>query len=126
MSVQIIEKDGRPEWAVVPYQEYLRLMELAEDRAEIAAYDAAMRAIEEGEELIPSEVVDRLINGENRIKVWREHRGLSQKELADLAEVKQSAIAMLETGARTGTVETLQRIARALQVDLDDVARPVS
>ena len=26
MSVQIIEKDGKPEWAVPPYEEYERLL----------------------------------------------------------------------------------------------------
>ena len=26
MSVQIIEKNGKPEWAVLPYEEYLRLV----------------------------------------------------------------------------------------------------
>ena len=30
MSVQIIEKNGRPEWAVVPYEEYQRLVTEAE------------------------------------------------------------------------------------------------
>ena len=30
MSVQFIEKNGRPEWAVVPYEEYQRLVEQAE------------------------------------------------------------------------------------------------
>lgn len=31
MSVQVIEKDGKPEWAVIPCNEYERLVEEAED-----------------------------------------------------------------------------------------------
>ena len=42
-------------------------------------YDRVKTAPEKGEEeLIPSEIVDALLQGENPVKVWREHRGLSQ------------------------------------------------
>ena len=27
MSIQIIERDGKPEWAVIPYETYLQLIE---------------------------------------------------------------------------------------------------
>jgi hypothetical protein len=30
MSVQIIERNGKPEWAVLPYEAYLQLVEQAE------------------------------------------------------------------------------------------------
>ncbi len=34
-QVQIIERDGRPEYAVVPFDDYKRLLALAEDAEEI-------------------------------------------------------------------------------------------
>lgn len=38
MSTQVFEKDGRPEWAVLPYDEYVRLLERAEALTDIEAF----------------------------------------------------------------------------------------
>ena len=54
MSVQIIEKNGQPEWAVVPYEEYQRLVAEAEMLQDVREYDEARQALVAGEEeLIP-------------------------------------------------------------------------
>ncbi len=71
MNVQIINKDGRPEWAVIPYEEYIRLREEAEMLQDVADYDTAKEALEQREELIPSEVTFAILDGENHIRVWR-------------------------------------------------------
>ena len=34
MSVQVIERDGKPEWAVLPYDTYLELVEQLQQVAE--------------------------------------------------------------------------------------------
>lgn len=83
MKVQVIEKDGRPKWAVIPYGEYERLVNAAEMREDIRDYDMAKEALASGkEELIPADIADRLLDGENPIRVWRKHRGLSATDLA--------------------------------------------
>ena len=83
MKVQVIEKDGRPEWAVIPYGEYERLVEAAESLEDVRDYDAVKKAIGNGsEELVPSDVADQLLNGENPVRACRKHRGLSVSELA--------------------------------------------
>jgi transcriptional regulator with XRE-family HTH domain len=48
----------------------------------------------------------------------RAARGLSQRELADLVGTTQSAIARLEGGGRPPRIDTLLRIADALECDL--------
>lgn len=53
MNVQVIERDGKPEWAVIPYEAYRRLVEESEMLQDIRAYNEAKKAIEEGEDLIP-------------------------------------------------------------------------
>mgnify|MGYP003618248024 FL=1 len=121
MSVQLILKEGQPEYAVLPYDTYLRLVEDAEMLADIRDYDAAMQAIAEGEELIPAEVVYAILDGANPIRVWREHRGLSQSELAATAGISPSYLSQLESGKRDGTLEVLSAIASALNVTLDDL-----
>jgi transcriptional regulator with XRE-family HTH domain len=48
----------------------------------------------------------------------RRELGLSQKELAELTGTTQSAIARLESGGRPPRIDTLLRIAEALDCDL--------
>lgn len=122
-NIQLIERDGKPEWAVVPYQEYLRLVEQAEMLEDIRDYDAAKAALEKGEEeLIPSEIVFAILDGKNPVKVWREYRGLTQQQLADTAGISKPYLSQIEAGKRTGTSEILSKIARALHVSLDEIA----
>ena len=48
----------------------------------------------------------------------RQDRGMSQRELAELVGTTQSAIARLERGGRPPRIDTLLRIADALDCDL--------
>ena len=101
MSVQIIEKNGQPEWAVVPYEEYQRLVEAAEMLQDIWDYDTVKAALVKGdEELIPSEVTYALLDGKNPIRVWRTYRGLTQQQVADEAGISKPYLSQLETGRR--------------------------
>lgn len=121
-NIQLIERDGKPEWAVLPYDEYLKLLEQAEMLEDIRDYDIAKAELENGgDELIPSEVVEALLDGENPIKVWREYRGLTQQQLADTAGISKPYLSQIETGKRKGTVDILSAIAKALKVSLDDL-----
>ena len=121
MSVQIIEKNGRPEWAVVPYEEYQRLVAEAEMLQDVRDYDEAKLAIANGEELIPSQVTYALLDGENPLRVWREYRGLTQQQVAAAAGISKPYLSQLESGQRKGTTEVLQAVAKALNVSLDDL-----
>ena len=123
MSAQIIEKNGKPEFAVVPIEEYNLLLEKAEELDELTAYDKAMHELELGQdELIPAEIAKRLTGGkESLVKVWRQFRGMTQKQLALQAGISQSQVALIETGKREGKVSVLKHLAQALEVNLDDL-----
>jgi transcriptional regulator with XRE-family HTH domain len=54
----------------------------------------------------------------------RKARGLSQRELAELCGTTQSAIARLESGGRPPRIDTLLRIANALDCELEIELRP--
>lgn len=123
VQVQMIERDGQPEYAVVPIQLYRRLLALAEDAEDIAAADDAVRELDEGkDELLPSEVVHRLLGGgEHPLRVWREYRGFTQEALAERAGVGKSYVSQIEAGKKTGSAAVLRALAVALRVDLDDL-----
>ncbi len=121
--VQIIRKAGKPEYAVVPYEDYRRLVALAEDAEDLRAAEQAAAELAAGkDELIPDEVVERLLSGEvHPLRVWREHRGLSQEALAERVGVGASYISQIEAGRREGSVRVLRRIAATLGVSVDDL-----
>jgi DNA-binding XRE family transcriptional regulator len=122
MTVQIIQKDGRPEWAVIPYHEYERMREQLDELADIRAYDQAKGELASGaDETVPTEVVQRLTNGDNPLRVWREYRGMTQQMLAETAGIGQSDLSQLEAGTTTAAIGTLRALAAALAVDLDDL-----
>ena len=121
MSVQVIEKDGRPEWAVLPYEEYQRLVEEAEMLQDVQAYDEAKRAVAAGEEVIPSEVTYALLDGSNPVRVWRRHRELTQQHLAKEAGISVPYLSQIESGKRRGSAKVLAAIAKELELSLDDL-----
>ncbi|PVY70799.1 helix-turn-helix protein [Tamilnaduibacter salinus] len=123
MTVQVIEKEGAPEWAVIPYDEYQALLRLAEDAQDVADAHEAMRDVAEGkDELIPGDVVERLVSGdEHPLRVWRTYRGLTQEALGRSAGVGKSYVSQIESGRKTGSATMLSRLAKALNVDVDDL-----
>jgi DNA-binding XRE family transcriptional regulator len=60
----------------------------------------------------------------DKVAERRVERGLSQRELAELVGTTQSAIARLERGGRPPRIDTLLRIAEALDCDLRVELRP--
>ena len=118
MKVQIIEKNGKPEWAVIPYREYRRLSEAAGMAEDVRDFD---EAVSRDEEAVPHAMVQRLVTGERPVKVWREYRGLTQAALARAARITPAYLSQIETGAREGSVRVLTALARTLQVDVEDL-----
>lgn len=90
---------------------------------DIQDYDAAKAALARGdEELVPGELVDALLDGENPIKVWRTYRGMTRRQLAEQTGISVPYLAQLETNKRNGSLEILAAIARALNVTIEDLA----
>ena len=94
------------------------------DFADIRAALAVEARITSGEEeLIPAGVVDRLIDGEAPLQVWRELRNLTQADLARASSVNRVQIVEIEAGRSTGSVHTLRKLADALGLAVDDIIR---
>jgi DNA-binding XRE family transcriptional regulator len=130
VELQFITSPSGDELVVMPRAAYDRL--IAEN---IAAADDLL------DEHHAAKIIDRLKGGkegtlphnvvmrmrkENRIKVLREHRGLTQRELAEKAELSTLYISQLETGAAGGGRKGLQKIAEALGVEAAMITTPQS
>ena len=111
------------EVAILPRAEYERLKALEEEAREDASaarlVARAKKEIAGGDPLLPKEVVERLANGENPIRVLRQFRKWSQTELAAAIGITQNYLSDLETGKRKGPLALHQKFAKALGVPLD-------
>lgn len=105
-EVQIIRKNGVPLFAVLPYDEFLRLIEKEDiDNAST----------------IPHEVVGLIIkNGWNLLKAWRKYLGLTQKEVAKRAGISQAALSQMEKSDNLRT-DTLEKLAKALGLKIEQL-----
>ena len=70
---------------------------------------------------MPAAVVNALLEGANPVKVWREHRALTQDALAAQAGISKAFLCQIETGKRVGAIKTLRALAAALGVTVDDL-----
>ena len=71
---------------------------------------------------IPHEVVKQVaVENISMIKAWREYFELTQKELASKAGIAQSALARLEKSSSTPRTSTLKKLARAMEISLEQL-----
>ena len=121
MSAQFIEIEGK-QVVIIPADEYRILVDKAEMLDDVAAYDRAKAALAAGdEELVPAQVANAILDGENPVRVWRLHRDMSQVQLAEAAGISQAYLAQIETGKREGTLSLYRSLADALELDLEDL-----
>jgi DNA-binding XRE family transcriptional regulator len=122
LKEQFITTPGGERLVLVPEAEWLAMQEALEDRLDVATHEEFKRRLLAGEEeLIPAEIVNRILDGENKVRVWREYRGLSSRELADKAGISAAYLSEIETGKKVGGIGRLTAIAAALGIDLDDL-----
>ena len=116
---QTIKKNGRPEYAVLPWDEYLRL-KAAASASDEDIFDQA-KAAAMGSDPLPNEMAKRLFAGENAVRVLREFRDLKLKDLAEATGISRSYLSEIEHG-KPASVAVLRRIADKLNASLDLLA----
>jgi DNA-binding XRE family transcriptional regulator len=122
MSVKILEANGKPAFAVLPYDEYKALLETAEDADDVAALARFAKRYARGEEeTVPVAVVDRLLAGESPLRVWREHRGMSAAQVAEAVGVTPAHVSKLESGKGDPSVAVLVKLARVLHTTVEEL-----
>ena len=117
---QIIRTPGGEELVVLSRAEYEALLERADHEAEdaddVAIYDAR-KAVGEG--VLPPEVSAAILRGESRLKAIRNWRDETQLHLSFKTRIGQGYLSDLESGRRTGTPETIAKLAQALSVPVE-------
>ena len=105
IDVQFIAgKDGRPEYAVIPFKVFKTLCN----------HKTKQR---ENDITIPHEVVEKIVLDETSpIQAWREYLNLTQAEVAEKMGISQAAYSQMET-AKKNRKATLQKIAEAMNID---------
>lgn len=111
---------GGEEYAIVPRTEYEALRKAVDEDAMDAAI---LQRFLEGpdQEVIPFELVRRIVNGDHPVRVWREYRGMKATELAAAAGIAASYLSNIETGKKAGSVKAMKQIADALDVTVDEL-----
>jgi ribosome-binding protein aMBF1 (putative translation factor) len=93
--------------------------EFDEDAGTARIVERAKADVVAGAVLIPKDVVDKLADGNNAVRVLREWRDVTQLQLSFKTHIDQQHIADIESGQRVATAAALAAIARELNVPLD-------
>lgn len=71
--------------------------------------------------LIDEADMDAFLAAPTALAFWRKHRGMTQAQLAEAAEISQPYIAQMEAGQKVAGVAIYARLARLLGVRIDDL-----
>ena len=123
---QIIHTPKGEELVVLPRAEYNRLLKakkLERNPQDVVVFDEETARIKSGATvLFPREVVNAMLDeGKHPVRAWREYRGLTAERLAKKAKLLRTTVTQIETRKYKGTVKAYQAIARALDVNIDNV-----
>ncbi len=121
INYQVISSRGKPRFAVVDYQSFLKLLEQFENMSKIKGATTRTRQRRE-----PSASELTQLMRTNPIKGWRLFRNLTQSELAEITGLKQTHVSLMEGNKIKPREITLKKLATALDCSVEDltVRRP--
>ncbi|WP_439134103.1 helix-turn-helix domain-containing protein [Pseudomaricurvus sp.] len=141
MSVQVIMKDGRPEWAVLPYAEYEALLAKAEAaqsgdlpvaQASPAADESASGLKPEDRRQLRNSMMEQLKDVASisdagsfhgaKVTAVMKAKGLDGNHVAREVGISPVYLKQIETGEREPSEPILRNIARALGVDVNELS----
>lgn len=121
MHPQIITntKDKLPEFIVLPYHEYVYLLDALEDQDDQEDIEAIKEFQAGNKETIPLEILKAIEEGESAIRAFREFRKISQTDLAKKVGVSRQYLCQIEKKERQGNIKLIKKIAEVLDIDID-------
>ena len=118
VPVQVKTRRGPVEAVVMASAAFDRLLEHIEDLEARRAYENTR-----DQERFPLALADRLIAGDNPVRVYRNYRSLTLDALAAAVGLSKGYLSDIENGKKPGSVKALNRIAAALGVDIGNLVR---
>ncbi len=85
------------------------------------AYEARVGKEVARRDYLTGDEMKRILDDESPVKVWREKRGLTQRELAEQAVVSPSYLAEIETGKKPGSAAALRKLSRVLAIPMENL-----
>jgi DNA-binding Xre family transcriptional regulator len=116
INYQIITSRGKPRFAVVEYQTFMKLLEQLQNQKKDRT---ATKRTRRRKEPTASELTQLMRT--NPIKGWRLFRNMTQSELAEKTGLKQTHVSLMEANKIKPRENTLQKLAEALNCDVDDL-----
>ncbi len=102
---QIIGPENDPQYVVVPYLEYLRIVGEAGDQA-----------------LLPHAVVElHVVDGYSLLRAWRKYKKMTQRTVAEKAGITQAAYSQMERPESKPHAATLEKIAKAFGITVEQL-----
>ena len=115
VNYQVITSRGKPRFAVVEYQIFMKMLEQVENQNK----SGVARTTRQRKEPTARELT-RLMRS-NPIKGWRLFRNMTQAELAEKTGLKQTHVSLMEANKIKPRKNTLEKLAVALICDVDDL-----
>lgn len=97
MNVQVIARDGKPEYAVLPWEQYMQLLKDAGRDQSSSVKEQPLASLRE-------------------LKALREQAGLALEDVAREAGISAHYLQMIESGEREVSDVLKRTLARALKV----------
>lgn len=97
MNVQVIARDGKPEYAVLPWEQYMQLLKDAGRDQQSSVKEQPLASLRE-------------------LKALREQAGLALEDVAREAGISAHYLQMIESGEREVSDVLKRTLARALKV----------
>ena len=120
---QIIKTPKGEELVVLSRADYEALLQRAdhdaEDADDIAIYDVRKAELVAGGVVLPEAVSAAMLRGESRLKAIRNWRDMTQLHVSMRTDIGQGYLSDLESGRRTGTPETVAKLAKVLDVPVE-------
>jgi transcriptional regulator with XRE-family HTH domain len=108
---------------ILSRSEYDALMaDRSEDASDAVRANQILADLASGEETtLTAKELDKLLAAKTPLAFWRRHRGLTQQDLSSQTGVAQGFLSEIENGSKTGDVQTVSKIAKALSLTIDDL-----
>lgn len=126
MSVQVIMKDGRPEWAVIPYAEYEALLEKAGQATEDkkggdSVAPPSGQAVSALAKLMDGQGAGEGTFSPQKMAELRQAKSLEHSMMSREVGISPSYLAQIEAGEREPSDAVIRNIARALGVEISQL-----